>query len=147
MNEPYLHLNCPACQATNRLPSARLAQQPLCGNCKQPLFSGAPLELTRHNIEATLTRNDIPVLVDCWAPWCGPCRSFAPVFEQAARELEPLVRLAKLDTEAEPELAARWNIRSIPTLLLYRGGREQQRLSGALPLAELKRWLAAAGIG
>lgn len=146
MNEPYLHLNCPHCQATNRVPGARLTQQPRCGSCKQPLFSGEPLALNATNIEATLTRNDIPILVDCWAPWCEPCRSFAPIFEQAARELEPRLRLAKLDTEAEPELAARWQIRSIPTLILYRGGREQQRVSGAMPLPELKRWLAAAGV-
>jgi thioredoxin 2 len=136
-----LMINCPHCQVTNRLPAERLADAPRCGKCKQNLFTGKPLELTTANVQATLVNNDIPVLVDCWAPWCGPCRSFAPVFMQAASILEPEWRLAKLDTEAFPALAGQWNIRSIPTLIVFKGGKEIQRLSGALSLPQLQQWL------
>jgi thioredoxin 2 len=98
------------------------------------------------NVAATIDRNDIPVLVDCWAPWCGPCKSFAPVFEQAAALLEPKIRLAKLDTEAVPSIAQRWEIRSIPTLILFKQGKEVKRVSGAMSLAQLQQWLGSAGI-
>src|SRR5690242_1096007 len=131
MSDP-LHISCPACNSVNRVQSERLGDKPLCGQCKQPLFSGKPLELKPDNLQTVLTRNDIPVLVDCWAPWCGPCRAFAPIFEQAAQQLEPRIRLAKLNTEEEPTAAGRWGIRSIPTLLLFKGGKEVQRISGAL---------------
>lgn len=98
------------------------------------------------NIGATLDKNDIPVLVDCWAPWCGPCQQFAPIFEQAATQFEPQIRLAKLNTEAVPSIAQRWNIRSIPTLILFKDGKEIQRASGAMPLPQLTQWLARAGV-
>lgn len=136
-----VQINCPHCFATNRLPVDRLGDNPNCGRCKQSLFIGKPLELTLANLASTIEKNDIPVLVDCWAPWCGPCQSFAPVFEQAAAQMEPHIRLAKLDTEAFPAIAQDWGIRSIPTLILFKGGREVQRVSGAMPIPQLKQWV------
>lgn len=136
----HLQINCPHCLANNRLPAERLGDGPKCGSCKQRLFIGKPMELTAGNVQATLGGNDIPVLVDCWAPWCGPCQSFAPVFEAAAQRLEPYVRLAKLNTEAEP-VGDAWAIRSIPTLILFKEGQEVQRVSGALPLPQLMQWV------
>ena len=134
-------INCPHCFATNRLPMDRLGDNPNCGRCKQPLFIGKPLELNLDNLASTIEKNDIPVLVDCWAPWCGPCQSFAPVFEQAAAQMEPHIRLAKLNTEAVPAIAQEWGIRSIPTLILFKDGREIQRVSGAMPIPQLKQWV------
>lgn len=107
---------------------------------------GQSIALTSVNVAAVLNHNDIPVLVDCWAPWCGPCKSFAPVFEQAAKEFEPRLRLAKLNTEAQQSVAGRWKIQSIPTLILFRQGKETARLSGAVPLAQLKKWLEQQGV-
>lgn len=134
-------INCPHCFATNRLPMERLSDKPTCGKCKHLLFVGKPLELNLGNVANTLEENDIPVLVDCWAPWCGPCQSFAPIFEQAAQQMEPHIRLAKLDTEAVPAIAQDWGIRSIPTLILFKGGKEIQRVSGAMSIPQLKQWV------
>ena len=142
-----LQLNCPHCMTTNRVPDDRLGDKPTCGKCKKPIFAGKPIDLHPGNVSATLDKNDIPVLVDCWAPWCGPCKSFAPVFAQAAASLEPKVRFAKLDTEAVPSIAQRWSIRSIPTLILFKNGKETHRVAGAMSLAQLQQWLRSCGVG
>jgi len=140
------NVTCPKCNATNRLPSERLSDKPNCGKCKKPIFTGKPMDLSAGNVAAVLNHNELPVLVDCWAPWCGPCKSFAPTFEKAAKELEPRLRLAKLNTEAQKQVAARWRIQSIPTLILFKKGKEVARLSGALPLGQLKNWLKQQGV-
>lgn len=138
-----LHVVCPHCDAVNRLPAVRLDERPTCGQCRQALFTGQPLELTASNFDRHIGRGDLPVVVDFWAPWCGPCRSMAPAFARAASELEPGVRLAKVDTESQQQLAARFNIRSIPTLVIFRNGREVTRRSGAVDAATLERWVRA----
>lgn len=142
MSDPR-HIVCPHCHAVNRVPADRLAQAPKCGQCHQPLFSGHPVALTAATFGKHIQRNDIPVLVDFWAPWCGPCKMMAPQFEQAARLLEPKVRLAKVDTEAEQQLGAQFGIRSIPTLALFAGGREIARQPGAMGAQEIVRWVQA----
>ena len=136
-----VHVACPACLAKNRVPAERLSANPTCGRCKHALFDAHPLAVTEASFDAVVSRTDLPVVVDFWAPWCGPCISFAPVYEQAAARIEPRARLAKLDTEAHPAIAARYAIRSIPTLAVLRGGRELARMSGALPLREFLAWL------
>lgn len=141
-----VQINCPHCFATNRLPNERLTDKPNCGKCKQPLFTGKPLELSAGNVASTLEKNDIPVLVDCWAPWCGPCQSFAPVFEQLAVQSEPYLRFAKLNTEDVASIAQSWGIRSIPTLILFKHGKELERVSGAMSLPQLKQWLVKTGV-
>jgi thioredoxin 2 len=140
------NLSCPHCLVTNRIPAERLTDNPKCGKCKAPLFTGEPMTLDAANAGKVLGNTDIPVLVDCWASWCGPCRSFAPIFAAAAKELEPALRFAKFSTEENEQLAGQWGIRSIPTLILFQGGKEAARVSGALPLNQLKAWLQQQGV-
>lgn len=139
-------LTCPHCNSANRVPTERLGDGPKCGKCKQQLFQGKPLELNEANVDTVLVNTGIPLLVDCWAPWCGPCKSFAPVFEAAAQQLEPRLRFAKLNTENEQHIAGQWRIQSIPTLILFRDGQEAARQSGAMPLNQLKQWLLQQGV-
>lgn len=140
MNDP-VHVVCPACAGVNRIPRGKLAAGPKCGKCKETLFGGKPIELTASTFNKFTQRNEVPVVIDCWAPWCGPCLSMAPAFEQAASELEPQVRFAKLNTENEQTLGANLSIRSIPTLLLFVEGKEVARQAGAMSVADITRWV------
>jgi len=134
---------CPHCNTSNLLPEARLSDQPRCGKCKESLFTALPAQLTAAGFDSHITRNDIPVLVDFWAPWCGPCLAMAPAFEEAASVLEPAVRLAKLNTEEEQLIGARYGIRSIPTMILFHKGKEIARQSGAMMAGDIVRWAQA----
>ena len=140
MSEP-LHIVCPHCRGINRVPGTRLGEGPKCGLCHTPLFTGQPIALTAADFDVHATRNGIPLVVDFWAPWCGPCRVMAPAYEQAAKILEPHVRLAKVNTEEEQALGARFSIQSIPAMIVFRGGHEVDRRSGALGVQDIVRWI------
>ncbi len=135
-----LHIVCPHCHATNRVPEDRLDATPKCGGCHQALFTAQPVELTENNFNLHISHSDIPLLVDFWAPWCGPCKMMAPTFAKAAAILEPNMRLVKINTEEQQGLAARYNIRSIPTLALFKNGQEIARQAGAMSEQDLIRW-------
>ncbi len=137
----HLHVSCPACLTVNRVPGDKLSLGGKCGKCRSPLFTGEPLELTSRNFDAIVNHTDVPLVIDFWAAWCGPCRLFAPVFAESAKVLEPQVRLAKLDTEAHPQLASRFNVCSIPTLVILERGREVGRTSGALSGSQFQSWV------
>jgi thioredoxin 2 len=138
-----IHIVCPRCKSTNRLQESRLSNNPICGRCKQHLFSAHPVELTHYDFERHVITNQIPLVVDFWAAWCGPCKKMGPILEQAAAYLEPNVRIAKVNTETEQGLAAQYNIRSIPTIIIFHNGREMARQSGAMDLSTLVQWVRA----
>ncbi len=144
MSDPLL-IPCPGCAGLNRIPAERLGDAPRCGRCKSEVLPGTPFELSQASFAAQL-KGDLPLLVDVWADWCGPCKAFAPTFAQAAAQLRGRCRLGKLDSEANPQLAGQLGIRSIPSLILFRGGVEVGRQSGALPLPQLLGWLRGQGI-
>jgi thioredoxin 2 len=143
MNESLQVVVCPGCHSANRFPSARLGDGPRCGKCKQPLFTGEPIQLTDQSFDRHLKRSDIPLVTDFWAAWCGPCKMMAPFFERAAAQLEPRVRLVKVNTDENPMLAQRYRINSIPTTVVFKGGREVARQPGAMNMQQLLQWIRA----
>ena len=138
-----INIVCPHCNAVNRLPKDKLGAGPKCGKCKALVLDGKPLDLTAANFQQQIGRNELPVVVDFWASWCGPCKMMAPVFSQVAQQMATRVRFAKVNTEQEQMLAGQFGIRSIPTLVLFRNGQEVSRQAGALDLGSLTQWLQA----
>jgi thioredoxin 2 len=143
MNDASILIACAQCGSMNRMPHARLGAHPHCGRCHRAVFEARPLALSSDNFDLHAARSNLPLLVDFWAPWCGPCLQMAPQFEAAAGQLEPRFRLGKVDTEAEPALGTRFAIRSIPTLVLFSAGREIARQSGAIGAAQIVQWARA----
>ncbi|QKX18403.1 thioredoxin TrxC [Microbulbifer sp. YPW1] len=140
-NSDPIQVLCPSCAAVNRVPGNRLGDRPKCGKCRKPLITGQPLNGSDRNFQRIIEKSDLPVVIDFWATWCGPCQQFAPVFSQAASEMATRALFVKLDTEANQQTAGRFQIRSIPTLMIFHRGRELTRLSGALPKAQFMQWL------
>jgi thioredoxin 2 len=135
-----IHLICPSCHGVNRIPAARLGDSPNCGKCRSPLTDSSPLEVNAAEFNKFVQRSDIPLLVDFWAPWCGPCKMMAPMFAAAAEQLAPSVRLLKVNTEENQQLGAQLGIRSIPTLALFKGGKEVARQPGAMESVQIVAW-------
>jgi thioredoxin 2 len=141
MSEQARHIVCPHCTSINRIPAGKDARQAKCGHCHQLLFTGHPTPVSARSFATHIQRNDIPVAVDFWAEWCGPCKAMAPVYERVTAEFEPEVRFLKVDTERAPELASRYNIRSIPTLMLFKRGAVIAQRAGAVDANSLRTWL------
>ncbi|MCG6938453.1 MAG: thioredoxin TrxC [Gammaproteobacteria bacterium] len=135
------HIVCPSCGAINRIPALKMTAKPSCGKCHKALFNQHPVTLTSATFQKHINRSDVPLVVDFWAPWCGPCKMMAPAFEQASAKLEPYVRLAKLNTEDEQSIAAQFNIRSIPTMVMFKNGREVARQAGAMNAGQIESWV------
>ncbi|MBE9550285.1 MAG: thioredoxin TrxC [Proteobacteria bacterium] len=142
MTQP-VHVVCPSCNTINRIPAEKMTADPACGKCSKPMFPGKPIDLNAGNFMQHINRNDIPVVVDFWAPWCGPCKMMAPWYSEAAGKLEPRVRFAKLNTEQEQAIGGKFGIRSIPTLMLFRNGKEIARKAGAMQSAQIVSWIQA----
>jgi thioredoxin 2 len=146
LNEPkmtdLIHITCPSCQAKNRIPAAKLGARPTCGACKAQLFPGAPFDIDEAQLNKHLKNDEVPLLVDFWAPWCAPCRMMAPMFADAARQMSPQVRFAKLDTEQHQAVGSRFQIRGIPLIILFHQGREVARQPGAMDAKSIVGWVS-----